>query len=85
MPEAKTATVGGPYQSGYSERKEDADVQKGSKGLMQSRLPSLYTNGLLKATETASRVEGMWATSFGRMTWYHPLFFRSVFGLLFPH
>lgn len=85
VPESKSATIGGPYQSSYSERKEDADVQKGSKGLMQSRLTSLYSNGQHKATETASRVEGMWATSFGLMTWYHPFYFGSVFGWLSLH
>lgn len=66
--EVKIPTTGGPYQGGYSERKEEADVLRSSKGLMQSRLTSLYTHGQQKVVETAPCVEGRMAISFGLMT-----------------
>lgn len=63
--EVKAPTIGGPDQGGYSERKDETDVLKSGKGLMQSRLTSLYTNGHQKAVETAHYVEGRMTISFG--------------------
>lgn len=73
--EVKTPTIGGPYQGGYSERKEEADALRSSKGLMQSRLTSLYTHGQQKAIETAPSVEGRTSIAFGLLVWHRSFLF----------
>lgn len=62
--EVENPSRDGPYQGGFSEKKDEGDVLRSSKGLMQSRLTSLYSQGQQKVVESAPAVEGRMAISF---------------------